>query len=341
MEWTSDAFLQHLHEQTAASRKQKLSKLSPEELDRHTLAALKQALGAMPQQPWPLQPQVLEHKEYPDFYMERVSYTTMEHVNVPVLVLIPKLGDGPWPAVLACHGHGNGQLDAVGLDADGNELSEPGIHQRFAVQLVRKGMLVVIPEVMGFGARRNAEDIQDNRNSTSCATLSAHLLMHGRTLAGMRVYETIRALDYIQSRSDANPDSIGLYGFSGGSLIGAYAAVLDERIKAIVLSCWMNTFAESILSIRHCIDNYLPSILLDAEQPDLVRLIAPRPLFIEAGEHDHIFPVQAARQSVKMLAESYAACGASEQLDYDIHPGKHEISGRSAVPWLYSKLVGM
>jgi len=339
MDWTSDAFIHDLHEQAATSRKQTLDKLSPEEQHNQTLAALKQSLGAMPQQSWPLKPQMIERKEYPDFYMERIAYTTMEHVNVPVLVLIPKHDDGPWPVVLACHGHGNGQQDAVGLDASDNELIEPGSHQRFAVQLVRQGLLVVIPEVMGFGVRRIEEDIKDNRNYTSCAALSAHLLMHGRTLAGMRVYEAMRALDYIQSRADARKESIGVFGFSGGSLIGAYTAALDERIKAIALSGWMNTFEESILAMRHCIDNYLPSILLHAEQPDLVRLLAPRPLFIEAGEHDHIFPVQAVKRTVTLLEQWYAEHGASEQLGHDIHSGKHEISGRSSVPWLYSKLV--
>ena len=73
---------------------------------------------------------------------------------------------------------------------NGSVLDEPGIHNRFAVELVKRGLLVVIPEIMGFGVRRMAEEIEANPNYSSCGTLSSQLLMFGRTLAGMRVYES-------------------------------------------------------------------------------------------------------------------------------------------------------
>lgn len=338
MNWTVDAFLQELNKATSLDRERRLNTLSELERKQYTINALKRGLGQFPEDHIPMSPQLIERKEYDEFYMERLTYTTMPHVQVPVLVLVPKEKKEQYSAVLACHGHGSGHYDALGMDAAGNWLDEPGIHQRIALQLVRKGLIVVLPEVMGFGARRIAKEMNQPPGSNSCATLSAQLLMNGRTLAGMRVYEAMRALDYMQTRADIKPDRIGAFGFSGGSLIAAYTAVLDERMKAIVLSGWMNTFADSILSIRHCIDNYVPSLLQDAEQTDIVELLAPRPLFIEAGEHDHIFPVQATRRAVKQLEEHYAALGAAQQLDVDIHPGKHQISGVSSVPWLVDQL---
>ena len=47
------------------------------------------------------------------------------------------------------------------------------------------------------------------------------------------------------------------------------------------------------MSIAHCIDNYVPGILNWAEMYDVAGLIAPRPLFSEAGEQDTIFPIAA------------------------------------------------
>lgn len=338
MDWTTDAFLRRLYEENEKRKKQTREHLPPKERQGRLLGALKRALGEFPEQNRPLDAVILDRVDYGDFMLERIAYTTMEAVHVPVMVLVPKKGTGPWPAVLACHGHGNGQHDAVGLDLEGAELKDPGIHSRFAVQLVRMGMLVVIPEIMGFGVRRMGEELITTPNYSSCGTLSSQLLMYGRTLAGMRVFEAIRAIDYICGRVDADADRIGAFGFSGGSLIAAFASGLDKRVKATVLCGWTNTFQGSIMAMQHCIDNYLPGILLEAEQPELTGLIAPRALFVESGVKDPIFPVDHVRQAVSLLKDVYKDWGADERFDYHIHQGSHEISGKQSVPWLYRQL---
>ncbi|CAH1209582.1 hypothetical protein PAECIP111893_03065 [Paenibacillus plantiphilus] len=338
MDWSMDAFLKRVYEDTEARVKLKREHLLPIERREQLRNALKRALGEFPEREHPLAAVLLDRTDYGGFMLERIAYTTMEAVHVPVLVLVPKAGTGPWPVVLACHGHGNGYYDAVGLDPAGAELGDPGIHNRFAVQLVRAGMLVVIPEIMGFGARRIAEELRTTPNYSSCGTLSAQLLMYGRTLAGMRVFEAMRAIDYISGREDADAERIGAFGFSGGSLIAAFASGLDERVKAAVLCGWTNTFKGSILAMHHCIDNYLPGILLSAEQPDLAGLIAPRSLFVESGEKDPLFPVEHVRQALSQLEETYAGWGASERFGYDIHPGSHEIAGDKSIPWLLRAL---
>ncbi len=341
MDWTTDAWLKQLYEEQDLRRKRERQQVhcTPADRQLQLRTTLKQALGAFPDRDHPLDPVVLARVDYGDFILERIAYTTMEAVHVPVIVLVPKVGNGLWPAVLACHGHGNGYLDAVGLEPDGTELADPGIHNRFAVQLVRKGMLVVVPEIMGFGVRRMAEELKSAPNYSSCGTLSSQLLMYGRTLAGMRVYEAIRAMDYIFGRDDVDAKRVGTFGFSGGSLVAAYASALDERVKATVLCGWTNTFQGSILAMHHCIDNYLPGILLDAEQPELTGIIAPRALFVESGEQDPIFPVKQVRQAVTFLEYTYRMWGAKDNFDYHIHSGSHEISGEKSIPWLYGQLT--
>lgn len=343
IEWTTNSFLGNLSRHKAELRLQvshtACTTLSPAERRERLRTALRQALGAFPEQNCTLEPVLLERIEYEDYVLERVAYTTMNEVYVPVMVLIPKTGSGPWPAVLACHGHGNGQRDAAGLDADGQELEQPGIHNRFAVQLVKQGLLVIIPEIMGFGARRMTEDMKGRPDRTSCSTLSAHLLMHSRTLAGMRVYEAMRALDYMAEREDVDASRIGTFGFSGGSLISAFASGLDDRIKATVLCGWTNTFQGSVLAMAHCIDNYLPGILNDAEQPELIGLIAPRALFVESGELDPIFPSQHVRQAVLQLESVYKEWEVPQQFAWHIHGGGHEISGEQSIPWLCRQLA--
>lgn len=338
MDWTTDSFLNKLYTDTQSVR----SRFAHETLHQRRTRlqnVLKQALGKLPERNVPLSPVLLERRDYGDYILERIAYTTMEQVNVPVLVLIPKGGQGPYPAILACHGHGNGQWDAAGLDSEGRQLEDPGIHNRFAARLAQAGMVVAVPEIMGFGARRMAGELLQNPNYSSCGTLSSQLLMYGRTLAGMRVYEAIRAVDYLGGRADVDAGAIGVMGFSGGGLIAAYSAALDERLKAAVLCGWTNTFRGSILDMHHCIDNYLPGLLLEAEQPDLAGLIAPRPLFVEAGMHDRIFPLENTKQAVAELEKTYAAWNASEHFGYDFHAGGHEVSGADSLAWLRQQLM--
>lgn len=339
MDYTTDAYIKALYQRTEAARNNRELCLTQNEQRNWLRSRLKQALGELPEASAPLNPVLLERVEYKKFILERISYSTEEALHVPVIVLVPKTGNGPWPAVLACHGHGNGQLDAAGLNSDYRELEEPGIHNRFAVRLVKQGMIVVIPEILGFGVRRVAEEMKNASSPSSCSTLVSQLMLFGRTLAGMRVYEAMRAVDYLSMRPDSDSSRIGIFGFSGGSLIAAYAAALDERIKAAVLCGWTNTFAGSILAMHHCIDNYLPGILQAAEQPELVGLIAPRALFIESGVHDPIFPVQHVHSAISRLQQIYSARDAGSRLSYDLHPGKHEISGKVSVPWLYGMLI--
>ena len=71
-----------------------------------------------------------------------------------------------------------------------------------------------------------------------------------------------------------------------------------------MISGYLNTFRDSILSLSHCIDNYVPGILNWAEMYDVAGLIAPRPLFAESGEKDDIFPVAASRASFARVKKS-------------------------------------
>ncbi|MEO8604154.1 MAG: acetylxylan esterase, partial [bacterium] len=66
----------------------------------------------------------------------------------------------------------------------------------------------------------------------------------------------------------------------------------DPRISVTVLSGAFSSFRSSIMSTIHCDCNYIPGILQYAEMADIAALIAPRPLLIEAGTVDPIFPVE-------------------------------------------------
>jgi dienelactone hydrolase len=152
--------------------------------------------------------------------------------------------------VLALHGHGYGSREIVGLKPDGSpDAGPPGIHRHFAVSLVKRGVAVIAPDVVGFGERRLEADLRENPDApSSCYCLATQLLMLSKTLTGLRVHEARAALDYFASRPDVDARRIGVMGFSGGALIANALGALDERIRAMVLTGFPTTFRDSIFS---------------------------------------------------------------------------------------------
>lgn len=305
-------------------------------------AAFTEKLGGFPERHAELEPVLLERVAFPGYVRERIEITTYEGLRMPLYLLIPEQASAsPAPAVIAVHGHGYGSREICGLNPDGSERqSDPGLHKDFAVSLVKEGFVVAAPEVLGFGDRRLAEDRASGEpGKNSCFRLSAALLMAGQTMAGYRIYETMRVVDYLQTHEEVRHGRAGIMGISGGGLVAGFTAALDERIVCAVVSGYANTFAASILSRNHCLDNYIPGILLDAEMPDLLGLIAPRGLFLESGAADPLFGPEGARQALARLQEIYRAAGNAGQAFADFFPGGHEIHGGPAFKWLRGQLA--
>ncbi|CAG7635477.1 alpha/beta hydrolase family protein [Paenibacillus allorhizosphaerae] len=281
-----------------------------------------------------LEPETVETSDLGDVIRERVVLTTSPGLRMPVYILRPAQKQGRLPVIAALHGHGYGSKEIVGLHPDGSEMTgDPGIHRSFALELARHGYLVVAPELIGFGERRLEEDEGKPPKDNSCYRLTAAFMMAGGTIGGFRSYEARRAIDYALQRGDADASRVGCMGLSGGGMVCALTSALDDRIKTAVISGYTNTFDDSILAMRHCIDNYIPGILEWAEMPDMIGLIAPRPLMIEAGENDRIFPLHGTRKAVSVLQKVYRTAGVPERFEADIFEGGHEIHGTVSYAW--------
>jgi fermentation-respiration switch protein FrsA (DUF1100 family) len=101
-----------------------------------------------------------------------------------------------------------------------------------------------------------------------------------------------------------------------------------------VVSGYFNTFRDSIMAVRHCLCNFVPGIVQIAEMVDIAGLVAPRPLLIETGTQDPIFPTGATQQAYKSLQKIYSVFDAVQNLDIDIFEGEHAWSGAKAYDWL-------
>lgn len=334
----ADEYLEYLYEKTSPQFEFKAGNKKEWELWRRQLKKkVYEDLGGFPQEKAPLNTRLLETEEFSNYTRQRIVYTTDYKLDVVAYLLLPKSRSGKLPAVIACHGHGYGARDILGLNPDNTRKSDdddPGYQRDFAIELVERGFIVIAPELFGFGDRRLKEDEGKSLSESSCYHISTYLLMLGKTIAGVRVYDIIRTIDYLLTRSDVDSGRLACMGISGGGLVTAFASALDERIKASVISGYTNRFKDSIMSIHHCVDNFIPGIVTHAELPDIIGLIAPRPLLIESGTKDPIFPIDISLKAYKKIQDIYKLLDVEDRVDQDVFEGEHRISGEKAYDWL-------
>jgi len=59
------------------------------------------------------------------------------------------------------------------------------------------------------------------------------------------------------------------------------------------------------MNIQHCECNFILSILKYAKMYDIVSMISPRPLLVESGTRDDIFPIEAANVAYEYVKKAY------------------------------------
>jgi dienelactone hydrolase len=303
---------------------------------RERLAAL---LGGFPDGRVDLDAQTFERVEEENYTREMVVFQSQPGEYVPCYVLLPRDAKAPLRPVIALHGHGpGGARPLVGLAANEAEADSLRVHNYdYARQLARRGFAVFAPIQRGFAERMEDPPLRDKAGTvwqSSCRSVAVNALLLGRTLLGLRVWDVLRTIDYIRARPEPLAARIGCVGLSGGGTVALFSAALDERIASVVVSGYFNTFRDSIMAIDHCLCNYIPGILQYAEMADIAGLIAPRPLLIESGERDPIFPIAASRHALEELRQVYAIFEAAERLDADFFDGEHRWSGAKAYDWL-------
>ena len=311
---------------------------------RELRAKVIELIGGFPErtplQAQTLQAQTMDVRQYQGYRRERILFRSRPGVNVVGYLLVPTGRKSPHATVIAIPGHGRGVNDIVGIDEQGRDRTDkPGYQHDFAIQAVEQGLAVFAIEPMGFGYRRDELTRAKGAEATACQPAAGSALLLGETMIGWRVWDVMRTLDWIATRPELDAARVGCMGISGGGTCTLFATALDLRIKAAFVSGYLNTFRDSIMSVSHCIDNYVPGILNWAENYDIAGLIAPRPLFSEGGDQDPIFPVNATRESYARVKKVYEVFGAASHVQQEIFSGEHVFHGVRGLPFLADALA--
>jgi dienelactone hydrolase len=296
---------------------------------------LTELVGGFPTERQPLRPITLETRTFPGYSREKIVFDSRPGVSVLAYLLLPEKAKRPTAAMICVPGHGRGVDDIVGIDDTGRERTDKAGYQHdFAIQVAEAGMAAVAIEPLAFGCRRDPINARQGLSRKACDPAAGGALLVGQTMIGWRVWDVMRTIDYIATRAELDSSRIGCMGISGGGTVTLFSTALEPRIRAALVSGYLNTFRDSVGSLAHCIDNYVPGILNWAEMHDLAGLIAPRPLFVESGEKDNIFPIRASIESFNKVREIYQVFGAPDRIEQEVFPAEHSFWGKRGIPFL-------
>lgn len=290
--------------------------------DRHKIKLVKSARNSH----WNEKAYVIER-----FYIESWMDTL-----IPVLLCVPKSSEKRKirvPAVICAHGHTMRKENLVGKKRNLIYRS------KWAKDLVKMGCITISMDQWGFGERgvppwKAFRKLR--KRYTPEAKYAQNMLQFGRTILGLRVFDTIRQVDYLLTRDDVDPKRIGIAGLSMGGLIAGVAGAIDPRISMLIIAGYLSTYKDSIIDIsrKHCADMYTPGMLMLGEEYDMLGLIAPRPVCFIAGEKDGIFPIEAAKKAFEEVKKAYRLLKAEDKCVLDAAPIGHGWRGDVAYDFL-------
>jgi dienelactone hydrolase len=285
---------------------------------------LTELLGPFPERV-PLNLETLEQVQCDGYRRDTVVFDTEDTMSTPAYLLVPDDRRTPGPAILACHGHGPGKAQAVGLETTDAPNSD------YAHQLARRGYVVLAPDLRCFGERAD----WNPPGIYACDINLVHATMAGLSPLTQNLWDLARGLDVLVGHRLVDPTRIGMVGLSLGGTMTLFLSAWDDRVAAAVVSGFFSSWTEAHkVPWNMCGSQVLPGMLGQLEHVDLGALVAPRPLLVQTGSEDLIFPLSAAKRSVAQLDRVYAHLDARERLQHDVFDGGHEWRGATAYAFL-------
>jgi hypothetical protein len=225
------------------------------QLRQHVLNSM--GLWPLPEKT-PLNTRISGRIERSGYSVEKVYFESVPGLFVVGNLYRPLGKKGPYPGILSAHGHWkNGRLED-----DPHLASVPGR----AINLALQGNVVFSYSMLGYneGALQMEHRWRGKREE-----------LWGISIAGIQLWNSIRALDFLTSLSDVDPHRIGMTGASGGATQTFLLAAVDERVKVVVpVNMLSHVFQGG------CVCENAPGLRIGISNLDIAGLIAPRPLLM-------------------------------------------------------------
>lgn len=310
-EWTT--YFQSEISRIEASDLSRITNLAQWQSERTRLRQeLAEMLGLWPMpERTDLKPVVTGSLEREGFRMERIHFQAAPKLYVTANLYIPKGLSGKAPAVLRVCGHSRFITNGVSC---GNKFSAPYQGSWFALN----GFVCLVIDTLQYG-----EILGSHRGTYSEEQWWWN--SRGYTPAGVETWFSIRAIDYLCTRPEVDPERIGMTGRSGGGAYSWFVAALDDRVKAAAPVAGMTDLQNQVLDRRvdgHC-DCMFHVNSYRWDFPAIGALIAPRFLAIGNTDLDWLFPLDGVVRMHDQISRIYALYEKQDNLALFVTHGGH------------------
>ena len=282
---------------------------------------LREMLGLEPlPERTPMAVEVREVVDRPDFVVEAILYQSSPGLYVTGNLYRPKVVTEPLPAILYVCGH-------AGVERDGIIYGCKAHYQHHAAWYAANGYVCFVVDTLQLGEVPGLHHGTYREGRWWWQS-------RGYTPAGVEVWNGMRAIDYLTSRPEVDPDRIGVTGRSGGGAISWYLGALDDRLAAVIPVAGITDLRNHVLAGApegphpdgviegHCDCMYFVNTYR-WDFDTLAALVAPKPLLIENTDADPIFPIDGVRRIYDRLETVYDWYDAEDRLGLVVGGGGH------------------
>jgi len=272
------------------------------------LEAMQAVMGTLPgkDRRVPLDVRVEEELPLPGVVRRKLSFAVEPGDRVPAYLFLPEVVKTELPGMLCLH-----QTTAIGKSEPAGLGGNPNLH--YALELAKEGMITLAPDYPGYGDYKT----------------DAYALGYvSTTMKG--IWNHRCALDLLESLPEVDVGRLGSIGHSLGGHNTLFVAAFDERVRVAVTSCGFTSFSKymggDLSGWSH--DGYMPRIAgrygkdpaqMPFDFPDILTVIAPRAVFVNAPVSDANFEISGVKDCLKIVRPLYEKAQAGSFLAA-VHP---------------------
>ena len=253
----------------------------------------------------------------------RATIPVLPGVNAVGIYIVPKGVKGKVPLIISMHGGGGSpEVALFHGGANYHDMVRGG---------VQRGYAVWAPTHL-FHADGYPNDIRNRMDS--------RLRLVGTSLTAVEIAKITRSLDVILMRPEIDSKRVAMVGLSYGGYYALVTPAVEPRIRCVVSSCYFGVqegrYDRDELSVPsdfQFTDRF--SLLKD---PEIVALICPRPLEIQAGSKDDNDHREPGRLQAPQTAEYYEKLGKGSDFRFAVIEGGHEWFSDSGWEWIRKHL---
>lgn len=287
-------------------------------------------IGGYPERT-PLNSQVVGRRDCDGYRVEKILFESRPRHYVSALLYLPK-SPPPFPGVIVPCGH-----TASGKSG----------YFKISAFLARSGLAALCYDPIGQGERYQ---VLDDTGKPRMKSTSEHTavgigsILVGRNTASYRIWDGMRAIDYLASRDDVDSTKIGCTGISGGGTLTEYLMALDDRITCAAPGCAINTFERRVHKSApgDAEQNIFGQIAFGLDHADYIHLRAPKPTLLLCATRDFV-DIEGSWTIFREAKRLYARLGYSERIDLleaDEEHGFPKPFREQSVRWMRRWLMG-